>query len=132
MKVTLKIIFFILLFLLITLFLDDDQINLGNGYTYNYGNHMVFGNTNIPGDVLDFDYNSDFIIVKQKPKLYDDAWMDTIEYNYSLGREVLYYWIINKNTHKVLGPLTYNEYITNQKKYKIPKSLYFKRKHFGN
>lgn len=132
MKITLNIISIILLFFIITFFLDNNEINLGNGYAYNYGNHMVFGNNNIPQLVLDFDYNSDFIIVKQKPKLYENAWTDSIGYNYSLGRDVIYYWIINKNTHKVLGPLTYDEYITNQKKYKIPKSLYFKRKHFGN
>lgn len=132
MKITIKIIVILLLFLILTLFFDNNEIYLGNGYAYNYGNKMIYSNTNLPQYVIDFDYNSNFIIVKQKPKLYDDAWTDSIGYNYSLGRENIYYWIIDKNTHKVLGPLTLQEYIAKQKKYKIPKSLYFKRKHFGN
>ena len=33
-----------------------------------------------------------------------------MEYNYYLGRDTIYYWIIDKQTGEFWGPIDYNKY----------------------
>ena len=47
-------------------------------------------------------------------------------YNYELGADTTYFWLIIKKNHLVLGPLIENEYREARARYKIPESLKFK------
>ena len=49
----------------------------------------------IPATVTNFDFNDEFIIAKQKPKLPQDPLYDN-NYKYNRGDKEYYYWIIIK------------------------------------
>ena len=85
----------------------------------------IFGsmahNPDIPPTVIDFDYNRDFIIAKQKPKLPLDILYDV---NYLYKDEVdTFYWIISVKNYFGLGPLDKQEYEAARKKYGVPDKL---------
>jgi hypothetical protein len=71
----------------------------------------------IPPEIISFDYDENFIIAKQKPKIplsimYKD-------YNYNNGYYVFYYWLIVKKEHNVFGPLDENQFSKIKEKYSI-------------
>ena len=100
----------------------------GNGYYYrDEGGDIkeIFGSKahtpGIPPTVIDFDYNRDFIIAKQKPKLPLDILYDV---NYLYKDEVdTFYWIISVKNYFGLGPLDKQEYEAARKKYGVPNKL---------
>ena len=49
---------------------------------------------------------------------------DKMKYNYYLGRDTIYYWIIDKQTGKVFGPIDYNKFISLLSAYNAPKDFY--------
>ena len=42
--------------------------------------------------------------------MYDD-------YDYTLGRDTIYYWIIEKKTNTLVGPVSYDEFLKQVGKY---------------
>jgi hypothetical protein len=108
---------------------SDITENLGNGFFYrNEGGPIKdilchkaqIGE--IPATVVSFDYNSDFIIAKQKPKMPGDPLYDK-EYQYKRGVDVYYYWLIIKKSNQIYGPLDLSEFIQLKFKYHIPEEL---------
>jgi hypothetical protein len=76
----------------------------------------------IPASVIAYDFDKDFIIAKQKPKLPQDPLYDK-KYNYKRGGEEFYYWIINKKKHIVIGPMDKLEFQKEREKHRISESL---------
>ena len=75
--------------------------------------------------VIAFDYDKNFIIAKQRPKLSQDILYEK-NYNYELGVDTTYFWLIIKKSHLVLGPLNEKEFREVRERYEIPESLKFK------
>ena len=111
---------------------SDYTENLGGGYFFrNEGRDLKdilseeTKGGEIPSTVIAFDYDKNFIIAKQQPKLPQDILYKNI-YNYHLGRDTTYFWLIIKKTHLVLGPLSEKEFTEVRERYKIPESMKFK------
>ena len=100
----------------ITFLFSDDSEDLGGGFTYYSEQKMICGKYQIPPTILEYRYNSEIIIVKQHPTKYKDI-MYT-DYNYPLGRDTIYYWIIEKKSNTIIGPINYNEFSKEISKYK--------------
>jgi hypothetical protein len=136
--------------------------NLSGGYTYDdigpdiintFMTSPVFVATNtknIYGRVIDFCYDNNFILVKQKPDY--NRYKDMVSFEYRLANRQdsnaieksliitdsllkndpyykaifskdINYWIINNKEKKLLGPFTKEEYLKQRKLLNIPKSL---------
>lgn len=107
----------------------DSVKDLGNGYFYrDEGGDIkdilcdVPNGGEIPSTILKFSYNEEFIIASQKPKLPQDPLYDK-EYEYKNGNDFIYYWIIIKNFHTVIGPLDKTEYLRARAIRQIPEDL---------
>ena len=87
---------------------SDENDNLGNGYTYYSEQQHISGGHEIPPRVIEYKYNDDIIIAKQRPMKYANIMYK--EYNYFMGRDTLYYWIIEKKVHRIIGPLDYKKF----------------------
>lgn len=110
---------------------NDYTKNLGGGYFYRHDGypsnsiHSKHSNGGeIPSAVLDYNYNKIFIIAKQRPILTQDILYKT--YEYQLGKDTTYYWIIIKNKTLVIGPLDSILYEKKRIEYNIPNTLKFK------
>lgn len=79
----------------------------------------------IPATILDYAYNSEFIIAKQKPKLPQKS-LYKRDYVYNTDN-TFFYWIIVKTNNNVIGPLNIQEYINMRLKYKVPDKLTLKK-----
>ncbi|MBN2829921.1 MAG: hypothetical protein JXR56_06355, partial [Candidatus Cloacimonetes bacterium] len=75
----------------------------------------------IPMTILSYDYNKQFIIVKQKPEKHPYAASD--RGIYPAGRDTIYYWLIIKAEEEVLGPLDFEKFKELRKKYGVPNEL---------
>ena len=110
----------IVLHLLCSLFIQscisDSIKNLGNGYFYRDEGENI-------KDILclDYIYNDEYIIAKQKPK-YPQEPLYKRKYEYGTN-DSLFYWIILKTNDVVLGPLSWQEYLDMRLKYQIPIEL---------
>lgn len=67
-------------------------------------------------------FNDDFIIAKQKPKLLQDPLFDK-DYKYNRGGNEFYYWLIVKNEKLVLCLLNLDEFNILKDKYKVSVKL---------
>jgi hypothetical protein len=76
----------------------------------------------IPSTILDFEYNKDFVVAKQKPKIPQDPLYD-VSIKYENGTDRIYYWIIIKKEDLVLGPLELEEFKKEANKYSLPSEL---------
>jgi len=110
---------------------SDYTKNLGGGYFFrNEGGDIKDilckkpKGGEIPATVIAFDYDRKFIIAKQNPKLPQDILYEN-EYHYELGADTIYFWVIIKENHLVLGPLKEEEFREVREKYKISKRLNF-------
>lgn len=101
-------IFFLTAWITITFIFSDDSEDLGGGYTYYSEQKMISGKFQIPPTILEYRYNSEIIIVKQQPTKYKDIMYN--DYNYPLGRDTIYYWIIDKKNNSLTGPINYDEF----------------------
>ncbi len=108
---------------------SDYSQNLGQKYVYrDDGGEIkeIFSEKSeggqIPATVIRFDYNRQFIIAKQKPLLPPDSLYDK-EYHYPLGTDTIYYWIIIKKEHTVLGPMNLEAFNDAKAKYHVPNDL---------
>ena len=67
----------------------------------------------------------DMLFVKQHPSKYDDVMYKTIEYKY--GRDTTYFWLIDKCTKNVVGPILYSEmeaYLLKTNEYQLLEKLH--------
>ncbi|MDR0891413.1 MAG: DUF3997 domain-containing protein [Mediterranea sp.] len=109
---------------------SDYSEDLGNGYTYAHegqGCNTIFHEYptkggEIPPDVLSFNYNKQYIIAMQKRQRDYERIAGVRKISYPLGLYSIFYWIIKKE-HKVLGPLTLEEFDSLRVQYKVPKEL---------
>jgi hypothetical protein len=122
---------YILNFFLTTIILhgcsSDYTKNLGGGYFYRFeGGNMndILGEGEIPATVVSYDFDDDFIIAKQKPKLPQDQLYDK-DYKYNRGDNEFYYWLVVKNEKLILGPLDLDEFNFQKSKYRVPDKLEF-------
>ena len=127
--------------------------NLGGGYKFNYDGKytlsIVDSNNNqiIPETVLEFAFDSTFIIVSQRPwdSIPDTKTMSYLESNKAFEKSTFrQYWIINKkakNEYKtyvgsgndkraiysnVYGPFTKEEYLQKREELRVSKKLELK------
>ena len=106
---------FLIVWITITFIFSDDNEDLGGGYTYYSEQKMIDGKFQIPPSILDYRYDSEIIIVKQHPTKHKDI-MYT-DYNYPLGRDTIYYWIIDKKTNAFTGPMNHDDFLKEISKY---------------
>ena len=121
-------IIFIIAWTTITFVFSDNSEDLGGGYTYYSEQKMICGKFQIPPTILDYRYNSEMIIVKQRPTKYKDIMYN--DYNYPLGRDTIYYWIIEIKTNTFKGPINYNEFLKEIINYRGAAELLFERRDF--
>ena len=106
---------FLIAWITITLIFSSDIEDLGGGYTYFYEQRMISGKCQIPPKILEYRYNSEIIIVKQHPTKYKDIMYS--DYHYPLGRDTIYYWIIEKKSNTLTGPMIYDKFQKEIRKY---------------
>ena len=104
---------------------SDEIERLGNGYFYRDEGGSIKdilcehpNGSQIPATVVDYVYNNKFILAKQKPKIPQEPLYDKI-YTYPNGNEQFYYWLIIKESHTVLGPLSITKLDSIKTKYKV-------------
>lgn len=114
---------FVIYLLLSSIFGGTTTKKLSGGYTYSSDHKHIIGATDIPPNVIDYVYDKDFILVKQKPKEFDEAIYDKMEYNYPHGRDSTYYWLIIVKNKVALGPLDINEFNKAISEYNVPPKL---------
>ncbi len=73
----------------------------------------------IPSTVISFDYDKNFIIAKQRPKIPHYPLYNK-EYQYNKGAEQNYFWLIVHEKKLVLGPLLEVEFNKVRKLYNVP------------
>ncbi|UTD13033.1 DUF3997 domain-containing protein [Treponema denticola] len=80
--------------------------------------------SDIPPEVLMYQYDDNFIVAKQKPRRYKEFNYTYNEgYKYSKGLDSEYYWIIKKKEKKVFGPLEYSQFIRLCDEFYVPENL---------
>lgn len=111
---------------------SDRTENLGNDYFYRNEGELVKDilckkakGGEIPATVISYNFDDDFIIAKQKPKLPQDPLYDK-DYKYNRGDNEFYYWLIVKNEKLALGPLNLDEFNILKDKYKLSDKLMLK------
>ena len=104
--------------------LSNDEVKLGNNYVYDSECRHITGKIDIPPVVDSYKFNKRYIVAKQTPGPFDNVIYDKMEYNYYLGRDTIYYWIIDKQTGKVWGPIDYNKYASLLRVYNVPNDFY--------
>lgn len=75
----------------------------------------------VPPDIINFKKYNRYILVKQKPKEHDDV-ID-IHCQYPLGRDTVYYWIIQTKTKSILGPMDKEKMVACQDSLHVPDLL---------
>lgn len=103
----------LLLFFLCSFLFDDGSENLGAGYKYYSDNNAIFGpNLDIPPYITRYGKDNNFIIIEQSPHGRNTAPIfNKVKYNYTLGLDATYYWIIDKRTKIFYGPIGYESFI---------------------
>ena len=89
---------------------DGDYKELGKGYfitTKGPGLRDILNHDgkhkDVPPDIVEYNYDRNFIIAAQRPNQVDDA-IYNIFPEYPLGRDTIYYWLIVKDLDLELGP----------------------------
>ncbi len=117
-----RILLLLFLILFFSLFFYTGTKKLGNNITYDEERKDIFGKVDIPPTILSYDYDKQFIIVKQKPEKYPNA-VNSDRGIYPLGRDTIYYWLIIKAEEKILGPLDFEKFKELKTKYSVPNEL---------
>lgn len=110
-KIKLIIYFSILLAIVVVPFCNSNVKRLGGAYEYDTDGKRIFGpDIDIPPIIMHYEYNDRYILVQQKPcKNREEAIYDRT-YLYPMGRDTIYYWIIDKQKHSYDGPMLYKEF----------------------
>ena len=133
-KIILLVIFTFTFFLIFSQLLDTDSKKLGSGYTFVHGgsnNNYIFHEYPAKGgeiepNVVSFDYNKQFIIVKQKPMPFQYAYETAKDYACRTDTIAFCYWLILKEDQKIFGPLDSIQFLKLRKDYGVPEKLKFK------
>ena len=100
--------------LLLSFFFQTPTVKFSKDFYYNYESNSIFGKNeliDISPEIVDYKYDKNFVIVKQKPKYINDSMYDYPEdYKYANGLGEYYYWLIILGEKTVLGPLTYEDF----------------------
>lgn len=130
-------IFINLIFILLTYFCGcssggDMYVELSGGYFYRSEGsdlHDIINHSaivsEIPANVLSFDYDNDFIIAKQQPTSNPDP----LYYNtpkYDSGTDSIYFWLIVNKEKSVIGPMNESDFNKARIKYQVPDLLKLK------
>ena len=106
-----------------------DQDYLGRGIWYNEDWEVIFVNDkgipNVPPKVVDYDWNSKHIIVKQRPYQFApdfNGWRNIV---YPNGYDTTYYWLIVKSEHLFIGPLDSTDFDVLRQEYNVSNKLTF-------
>ena len=75
----------------------------------------------IPANIISYNFNDDFIIASQMPKMTDDPLYS--ETHYFNGRDSMYFWLIIHKSKLVLGPLTKSQFEKALSTYNVPMTL---------
>jgi len=131
----------ILLIIVLTIYScsEREAEDLGHGYRFDYdpvisSDYVILRpNKNtyaITGDVLEYRFDSIYIIAEQQPR--EVILAHTFNMNYEQeeaffkNSTLRYYWIINKKNDSIYGPFTKREYLQKRVLLKIPKELEIK------
>jgi len=113
---------YVIILLLQSCNLSDSTQSIGNGYFYRNEGVSIKDilcekaeGGFIPSTIVEFAYDKYFIVAKQKPEISQDPLYD-LDIEYNRGKDEIYYWIIIKKEHIVLGPLSFTEFIEQKKK----------------
>ena len=96
---------------------NNYEIDLGAGYTYFVEPKIIYSDPgcngiNIPYTIEKCIYGKRFIVVKQRPHSNSHATYKGLEtFNYKMGIDTPYYWIIDKQEEIHFGPISYDEYV---------------------
>lgn len=108
---------------------DGEIKELGKGYFIRYDGCDILNHDgkhkDVPPDILEYNYDRDFIIAAQRPKQVDDAIYNNFP-EYPLGRDTTYYWLIVKDLDLELGPLSKSEFNNARILYKVDDDLQLK------
>lgn len=102
---------------------SNDEVKLGNSYVYVPECRHITGDIDIPPVVDGYKFNKRYIVAKQTPGPFDNVIYDKMEYNYYLGRDTIYYWIIDKQTGDFWGPIDYNKYVSLLRHFNAPEDF---------
>lgn len=119
LNVTISLIILFSLFSFISLFINYDNIELGNGFVYNEERKDILGKIDIPPQIISYERDEKYVIVKQLPSKYHNVIYNKIHYEYTNGRNSIYYWLIEKNKQNVMGPMDSLDFIRILKEKKI-------------
>lgn len=115
-KIVLRKIFLVVICILcvsvIYNLINGDICDLGDSYSYSSEADHILGNSGaIPPHILEYKYNKQFIIAKQKLNgmLPDKIYYDMMSYNYP-ELEGIYYWIVDKKQNIFYGPMDSDEF----------------------
>ncbi len=115
------------LFVLFSQIFDMEVIKLGDGFIYSIGHKHILGTSiDVPPTIISYAYDKHYIVAKQRPKRFNEAIYDNIKYDYPLGRDTVYYWLIIKQELNCFGPLDYERYQELRKEYNVPDELKLK------
>ena len=121
-----KIIYsFIVVYLMCSCSCSDCTITINSDYSYGFESKELQdilhspGDNDIPATVVDFAYNQNFIIAKQKPLLPQDIRYPK-QYEYKEGTDRLYYWLILLRNDSLMGPLNEGDFLREVIKHKVP------------
>lgn len=127
MKRKLRYILYIASFIsLIACNFSDYYISIGDGFAYiEEGGKMtyisdIYDNT-IPPTVISYDYDSLFIVAKQRPEM--ELNFMYYKFVYEKGDSVDYYWLIVKEENKAYGPLDSLSFWQLRKEYNVSDKL---------
>ena len=120
-KMKIKFIFFALLLALILLFIyfagQPCVVKFSKDFYYDYESNSIFGKddlVDIAPKIIDYDYDKNFVAVKQSPKYSHDSMYDYPEdfssESYKNGLNDVYYWVISLKDKKVYGPILFEDY----------------------
>ena len=106
---------------------SDYSKKLGNGYTYMHeggNNNFIFHEYpqqggEIPPNVISYNYDKHFIVVKQKPMPFQYGYETAEEYANRTDTIPFCYWLILKKEQKVFGPFDYNNFQKHKKSIKF-------------
>lgn len=113
-----RYVIFLLLFAVSCLFIywgsQPTIVKFSKDFYYDYDLNSIFGNSNagdIPPEIINFSYNRNFVVVKQKPRSkYPGMYNSPENLNYKNGINETYYWVISLKEKEVYGPMPLEEY----------------------
>lgn len=111
---------------------SDLAVNLSEDYVYRDeggDTKEIFserGGREIPATVVAYNYDDDFILARQNPKIPGDP-LYSREPDYTLGENYLYFWIVSHAHDSIWGPMSEEEYMRARAVLGVPADLVLPR-----